>query len=296
MKKLRIITTGAKGQLGRSIADVVSQFEEVELIETDREELDVTKQGSLEKYLQDKPSFLPTVLINCAAYTAVDLAETHDEEAYALNSFAPAYLAMSCSLLDMMMIHISTDYVFDGRASEPYLEDSPKSPLSVYGETKSVGEDNVYRFLGLRSLVVRTSWLYSPFGENFVQKMCKLSHEKGTLRVVSDQVGCPTYAPHLADALIRIALDAIELGHFQTKVVHYSDRGACSWYDLAKEAIALMGNKECQLIPITTEEYGKTPATRPRYSVLSHRYLQEYYKVSPPEWIEGLKQFAMIKR
>lgn len=296
MKKLRIITTGAKGQLGRSIADVVSLFDEVELLETDREELDVTQQGALEEYLQSRHSFLPTVLINCAAYTAVDLAETTDEEAYNLNSFAPAYLAMSCSLLDMMMIHISTDYVFDGASSEPYLEDAEKSPLSVYGETKSVGEDNVYRFLGLRSLVVRTSWLYSPYGENFVNKICRLSYERDSLRVVSDQIGSPTYAPHLAEALIRIALQAVEQGHFQTKTIHYSNVGACSWYDLAKEAIVRMGNAECEVSPVTTEEYGKTPATRPKYSVLSHRCLQEHYHITPPEWIEGLHQLAMIKR
>lgn len=289
MKKLRIILTGANGQLGRSLQRVASErFPEVELLATDYQELDVTQQGALEDYLADKHSFLPSILINCAAYTAVDKAESEDEAAYQLNSFAPAYLAMSCGMLDMMMIHISTDYVFDGNKAEPYLEDEPHQPLSVYGETKSVGEENVQRMLGLRALIVRTSWLYSAYGHNFVDTMIRLSRERDELRVVDDQFGSPTYAGHLAEALLRIALSAQEQGYFTTPVVHYTNSGSCSWYQLASAAVELLGNPECRILPVSTEEYGQSIARRPKNSVLSHRRLTEVYGITPPSWQDGL--------
>lgn len=289
MKTLRVIITGAKGQLGRSLLEIgTSKFPQIEFVPTDYEDLDVTQQGALEDFLASRPSFLPSILINCAAYTAVDKAESDDEAAYQLNSFAPAYLAMSCAMLDMMMIHISTDYVFSGEASEPYLEDSPVEPISVYGETKAVGEDNVHRMIGLRGLVVRTSWLYSNFGRNFVDTMLRLSREREELRVVCDQVGSPTYASHLAEALLRIALVGQERGYFPVDTIHYTNSGTCSWYDLAQEAIRLMGNKDCRVQPVTTEEYGPTPAKRPRYSVLGHRRLEEHFGITPPSWQAGL--------
>lgn len=289
MKRLRIILTGAEGQLGRSLQQVAQeQFPEIEIIATDREELDICKQDALEDYLRSRPSYLPTMLINCAAYTAVDKAEEDDEAAYALNSFAPGYLALSCSAMDMMMIHLSTDYVFDGEAREPYLEDSSTSPRSVYGETKAVGEENVQRFLGLRSLVVRTAWLYSPFGGNFVDTMLRLSRERRELSVVDDQIGSPTYSLHLAEALLQIALQALERGYFPVGTIHYTNTGSCSWYQLAKRAIELMGNGACTLRSISTSEYGATKAQRPKYSVLSHRWLMEHFGIVPPTWEEGL--------
>lgn len=292
MKKLRIIITGARGQLGQSLLALAPDFPELELIATDLPELDITGQGALETFLSMRPSTLPTTLINCAAYTAVDKAETDEDAAYSLNSFAPAYLAISCSQLDMMMIHISTDYVFAGDADTPYLEDHPKAPLSVYGETKAVGEENVQRFLGLRSLIVRTAWLYSPYGQNFVKTMLRLSHERDRLRVVDDQLGAPTYAPHLAEALLRIALLGEQQGYFQTPIVHYTNEGSCSWHELATEAIRLMGNPNCAVQAISTEEYGATAARRPHYSVLSHRYLEKYFDIHPPHWRDGLQDFA----
>lgn len=290
MKKLRIILTGAKGQLGQSVCTAVrEQFPEIELIATDREELDVCEQGSLEHFVYTQPSHLPTMLINCAAYTAVDRAEQEDEVAYALNSFAPGFLAHSCLAMDMMMIHISTDYVFDGRAERPYTEEDSINPLSVYGETKAVGEENVRRFLGLRSLVVRTSWLYSPYGRNFVKTMISLSHERDEISVVNDQIGCPTYAPHLAEALLRIALDAVERGYFVVNTLHYSNSGATTWYDLARHSIELMGRRDCLVKPITTAEYSGAVASRPMYSVLSHALLEKSYGITPPMWEEGLE-------
>lgn len=293
MKKLRIILTGARGQLGQSIQSIASKhYPEIELLLTDRESLDVKEQGALEQFLRDKPSLLPSILINCSAYTAVDKAESDEEAAYALNSFAPGYLALSCSLLDMMMIHVSTDYVFDGKATTPYLEDHPTSPTSVYGKTKEVGEENVARLLGLRGLVVRTSWLYSPYGKNFVKTMLALSESREEVSVVCDQIGSPTYAPHLANALLNIALQATDKGYFTRPLIHYSDEGACSWFDLARLAITRIGNKECLVRAISTKEYGKTPAERPQYSVLSHRYLTEAYGITPPSWMQGIEDLA----
>lgn len=290
MKRLRIILTGADGQLGRSLQEVARRyFPEIELVPTDKTELDICEQDALEHYMRSHPSYLPTMLINCAAYTAVDQAEEDDDAAYALNSFAPGYLALSCSAMDMMMIHISTDYVFDGEASEPYLEDNPTAARSVYGQTKAVGEENVLRFLGLRGLVVRTAWLYSPFGHNFVDTMLRLSKERKELAIVDDQVGSPTYSMHLAEALLRMALMAEEHGHFPVSIVHYTNSGTCSWYDLAERAIRLMGNGACRLRRIKTEDYVGGKAQRPSYSVLSHRWLKEYFAISPPSWEEGLR-------
>lgn len=296
MKRLRVVLTGANGQLGQAISQVAKErFPEIELLPLGEADLDVRVQGALQDILSRKPSYLPTILVNCAAYTAVDQAEDDDDEAYAVNSYAPGYLALSCSLMDMMMIHISTDYVFDGIATTPYLEDSPKSASNVYGQTKAVGEENVQRFLGLRGLIVRTSWLYSQTANNFVMKMCQLSRERDKLSVVSDQIGSPTYAPHLADAILRISLLAQERGYFPCPITHYSNRGACSWYDLAREAILLMGNRQCELEPITTDMY-PTKAKRPAYSVLSLAGLQKHFDITPPTWQEGLRDLQETLR
>lgn len=292
MKTLRVILTGASGQLGQCIQEEAERFPEIELIATDKETLDVTNQGALELFLRDKPSCLPSVLINCSAYTAVDQAELQSEEAYLLNSFAPAYLAMSCSQLDIIMIHISTDYVFNGETSTPYLEDEEPSPLSVYGKSKAVGEENVFRLLGARSLTVRTSWLYSRYGSNFVKKIITLSRTQDSLRVVDDQIGSPTYAPHLANALLKIALFSCEQGYFPIKAIHYTNSGSCSWYELAREAIDLMGNKACPIQGIRSTELDQVGAPRPKYSVLSHRYTRQIFGLQPPTWQEGLKELA----
>ncbi len=294
MKKLRIILTGADGQLGQSVQTVASRdFTEIEVVPTNRSTLDVSQQGVLEDFVRRHPSSLPTLLVNCAAYTAVDKAETEDEEAYELNSFAPGFLAYSCSLMDMMMIHISTDYVFDGTAQEPYAEDDEAKPLSVYGASKAVGEENVRRFLGLRSVTIRTSWLYSPYGKNFVKTMIRLSHEREQIAVVDDQLGSPTYAPHLADAILHIALDAVERGYFPYSTIHYTNKGACSWCKLAEYSINLMGNKACQVKAISSEEYTQTQAKRPKYSILSLKRLEETYGITPPRWEEGLLEMSL---
>lgn len=289
MKSLRIVLTGANGQLGKSLQSVVqASFPEVELLAFSKADLDVRQQGALERVMRFYPSCLPTILVNCAAYTAVDLAEEYEDIAYELNSYAPGYLAYSCSLLDMMMIHISTDYVFDGSKVSPYSEDYPINPLSVYGQTKAIGEENVQRFLGLRALILRTSWLYSMIGKNFVTKMLDLSQKQGRICVVRDQIGSPTYAVHLAKAIVHIAQQAVRQGHFPCTIVHYSNRGACSWYDLAREAIRLMGNPDCFVESIPFSSY-PTKVRRPAYSVLDLTGLQVHFNIVPPLWQEGLR-------
>lgn len=295
MKKLRIILTGGHGQLGSSIQQVCkASYPEIELVVTDRASLDVSQQGALEDYLKDKPSTLPTIVLNAAAYTAVDKAEEEEDAAYDLNSFAPGYLALSCSQLDLMLIHISTDYVFDGQATTPYLEDSPTNPISIYGRTKAIGEENILRLLPARGLIVRTSWLYSPYGKNFVKTMIRLSQDKTTISVVNDQTGSPTYAPHLADALLKIALQAEQRGFFPQPIIHFTNAGTCTWYDLAKVAIEQLGNAECKVIPISTQEYGQIGAQRPMYSVLSDRYLTAVYGIEPQPWQQGIEDFALF--
>jgi dTDP-4-dehydrorhamnose reductase len=295
MKKLRVILTGGNGQLGSSIQQVCkASYPEIKLVVTDRASIDVSQQGALEDYLKDKPSTLPTIVLNAAAYTAVDKAEEEEDEAYDLNSFAPGYLALSCSQLDLMLIHISTDYVFDGHATTPYMEDSPTNPISVYGRTKAVGEENILRLLPARGLIVRTSWLYSPYGKNFVKTMIRLSQDKTAISVVNDQTGSPTYAPHLADALLKIALQAEQRGFFPQPIIHFTNAGTCTWYDLAKATIEQLGNVECKVIPISTEEYGQVGAQRPMYSVLSHRYLTAVYGIEPQPWQQGIEDFALF--
>ena len=233
-------------------------------------------------------------MLNAAAYTAVDKAEEEEDAAYDLNSFAPGYLALSCSQLDLMLIHISTDYVFDGQATTPYLEDSPTNPISIYGKTKAVGEENILRLLPARGLIVRTAWVYSPYGKNFVKTMIRLSQDKTTISVVNDQTGSPTYAPHLADALLNIALQAEQRGFFPQPIIHFTNAGTCTWYDLAKAAIEQLGNAECTVMPISTQEYGQIGAQRPIYSVLSHRYLTAVYGIEPQPWQQGIEDFALF--
>ena len=179
-----------------------------------------------------------------------------------------------------MLIHISTDYVFDGQATSPYLEDSPTNPISVYGRTKAVGEENILRLLPARGLIVRTSWLYSPYGKNFVKTIIHLSQDKTTISVVNDQMGSPTYAPHLADALLKIALQAEQKGFFPQPIIHFTNAGTC--------------NAECTVMPISTQEYGQIGAQRPMYSVLSHRYLTAVYGIEPQPWQQGIEDFALF--
>lgn len=288
-RKIRLISIGSKGQLGRSIEAVCRTHPSIEYLGLDRAQLDIREQGALESYLRTRPSSLPSVVVNCAAYTSVDAAESHEGEAYAVNAYGAGYLAYSALANDLLMIQISTDYVFDGSATSPIAEDAEPSPLSVYGETKYMGEYNVRHLLDLRGLVLRTSWLYSPYGVNFVHRMRELAQGHKQLRIVRDQIGSPTYAPHLAEAIVRLALVAVQEGCFRAQTLHYAGAGACSWYDLARATIEL-GGYDTEVVPITTAEY-PTAARRPAYSVLSSERIGSLYGIEPQPWIEGLREY-----
>lgn len=286
-KTYRLIITGAQGQLGRSIQALAPSFPCIEFVYTDLEELDICQPFSLDRLTQGLTSSLPTLVVNCAAYTAVDLAERESEVADRLNHQAVRLLAESCQRLGYMMIQVSTDYVFDGAASRPYTEDAPTNPLGVYGRTKRLGEESIVQTLGSRGLVVRTAWLYSPYGRNFVLTMLRLADEREELKVVADQVGSPTYAPNLAEAIVRISQQSLERGTFSRPYLHYTDAGVCSWYDLAYYTIKESGKTRCNVLPITTQDY-PTPAARPAYSVLSKEGIRADYGIEPPHWTDGV--------
>ncbi len=286
-----IILSGAGGQLGRSVVDAVGRFPHVRLYAATHADWDIAEAGGLERYCarQDIDDTLPTIVLNAAAYTAVDKAEQERDEARRINTEAPGLLAVDCARMGFLLLHISTDYVFDGTASQPLDEDAATHPLNHYGVTKIMGEEALLGFMPEgKALVVRTGWLYSPFGNNFALTMLRLGAERTMLNVVADQVGTPTYAPHLAECLMYICSQAATEGSFRTRLLHYSDSGVCSWYDMAYTLLHRAGLMPSEGIhPITTAQY-PTPAARPAYSVLSKQRLQKLYNIVPPHWSVGL--------
>ena len=286
MKK--IIVTGASGQLGSELKQLSSRLNNAHFIYTDYQELDITDSTSLNSFINDhKPIFV----INCAAYTAVDKAETEPDKAELLNATAVKNLADACSKNNSYFIHISTDYVFDGLAHIPYKEDDSTSPTSIYGKTKVQGEQ--YALAYKQSIIIRTAWLYSSFGNNFVKTMFRLGSERNELGVVFDQVGTPTYAADLAEAIIQIIEKVIaNPASFQGGVYHYSNEGVCSWYDFAKK-IMQIGNRTCNVYPIETKDY-PTPAKRPYYSVLNKKKVKDIYHIHIPHWEDSLVRCMKI--
>lgn len=302
---LYVIVSGGEGQLGLSIAERALRYPNLSCLHVGREALDLNKnpdklRAQLSRLLPSTfdSSFNKLVLINSAAYTAVDMAETDRESAFALNQDAAGKLAQLVAEIPQAgMIQMSTDFVFDGQNHQPYAEDDTTAPLSVYGQSKLGGEYLVRASLPLgRRLIVRTSWLYSPFRKNFVLSMLRLSADRESLGVVMDQVGSPTYAPHLADALLQIALSYEQEGSFREPLLHISDSGLASWYDLAAYALRLYyPDRPYDIRPIGTAEY-PTTAVRPAYSVLSTRLLRETYGICPPHWTEGVHKLIDLER
>lgn len=274
-----ILITGASGQLG-------SEFQKVgfsildEVFFTDVAELDITNYEAIEAFV--KLHEIDTI-INCAAYTAVDRAEDEPEKAALLNTVAAGNLARVAYEEDCLLIHVSTDYVFDGTADVPYTEKNKTAPQSVYGATKLAGEEAINKSHCL-AIIIRTAWLYSAFGNNFVKTIRRLGMEKGELNVVVDQVGTPTYAEDLAKAIVKIIGDdgvAEKAG-----IYHFSNDGFCSWYDFAKEII-LQSDIRCEVHPVTTEQY-PTKAKRPAYSILDKTKIMREFGVEVPEWKDAL--------
>ena len=274
----KILITGANGQLGKEFQKISSFFSQFDFIFLSREDLPIHNFEEVRKVFEDNH---PQYLINCAAYTAVDRAEQEKELAFLVNGEAVGVLAAVCKEHNTKFIHISTDYVFDGAASAPYKEDSPTNPQGVYGSSKLEGEKQAMQ-INPDCLIIRTSWVYSEFGKNFVKTMLKLIHEKDKINVVNDQIGTPTYAKDLANAILQI----ISTETWHPGIYHYSNDGVISWYDFAKLLKEFSGSS-CQIHPISTSEY-PTPAKRPPYSVLDKNKIQQVYNIRLRNWQDSL--------
>jgi len=281
---MKVLVTGANGQLGSEIKSRVLEFPEFEFLLTDVEELDLTDFDAVQQFCEKEQ---PAFIVNCAAYTAVDVAETDAELATLINKKVPEFLGKVARLIDAKVIHVSTDYVFDGMACRPYTEADLVDPDSVYGKTKLNGEIALVKE-DPKAIIIRTSWLYSAYGKNFVKTMTKLGEERDELTVVCDQVGTPTYAADLADAILTILKQtANDDSNWKAGIYHYSNEGVCSWYDFAK-AIHELQEISCSVHPISTEEY-PTPAKRPAYSVLDKSKIKRNFGISIPYWRDSLK-------
>ena len=275
---MNILITGCNGQLGNEIQLLEESHPQHTYFNTDVAELDITNQDAIEAFVNDNQI---DGIVNCAAYTAVDKAEENEELCTKLNAEAPAYLAAAIGKRRGWMIQISTDYVFDGTQHTPYTEEADTCPNSVYGKTKLVGELNVQKFCA-QSMIIRTAWLYSTFGNNFVKTMIRLGKEKPELGVIFDQIGTPTYARDLAVAIFA----AIEQG-IVPGIYHFSNEGVISWYDFTKAIHRIAGITTCHVRPLHTSEY-PTPAKRPHYSVLDKTKIKQTYNIEVPYWEESL--------
>ena len=275
---MKILITGCNGQLGNEMQLLEKENPQHTYYNTDVAELDITDQQAIERFVDEHAI---DGIVNCAAYTAVDKAEANETLCQLLNAEAPAYLAHAVGRRGGWMIQISTDYVFDGTKHTPYVEDDDTCPNSVYGRTKLVGEINVQK-LCERSMIIRTAWLYSTFGNNFVKTMIRLGREKPELGVIFDQIGTPTYARDLA----RVIMTAVNQG-IRPGIYHFSNEGVTSWYDFTKAIHRLAGITTCRVRPLHTAEY-PTPAARPHYSVLDKTKIKQTYGIDIPYWEESL--------
>lgn len=276
----QILVTGCNGQLGNELQQLASKYEDIQFHFTDKEELDITDRKEVYSFIERHAI---SVVINCAAFTAVDKAESEPELCDLLNHVAPGYLAEAVASIGGTMIHVSTDYVFDGTSCTPYREEDTPNPQTVYGRTKLAGEESVIRSCP-GSMVIRTAWLYSTFGNNFVKTMIRLGKERDSLGVVFDQIGTPTYARDLAQAI----LTAVEKG-IVPGVYHFTNEGVCSWFDFTRAIHRLEGIDDCQVRPIHTDEY-PVPAKRPHYSVLDKSKIRKTYGIDIRWWEDALKE------
>ncbi len=278
----KILITGSNGQLGISLKEKARLYPGIQFVYTDLNELDITNHAECHQYIS---TLNPDFIINCAAYTAVDKAETDVENCYLLNAEAVKSLSDAAKLSNARLIHISTDYVFSGRHFIPYHETDIPDPESVYGQSKLKGEESI---LGEdHVIIIRTSWLYSVHGHNFFRTMHRLTNGQEVVRVIYDQTGTPTYAPDLANVILQIVDASLEdRASFFPGIYHYSAEGITSWYDFACEIAALSGHK-ATIIPVDTSSF-PLPAPRPFYSVLNKMKIKEIYSIEIPHWKESL--------
>lgn len=276
---MKVLVTGAGGQLGSEIRFVSGEFKDLEFSFADKNALDICDFEAVQKALNGYDT-----LINCAAYTAVDKAQSEADKAFEINEKGAFNLAKACEKFGVKLVHISTDYVFDGKAYQPIAENTPTAPLSVYGESKLAGEKAILSQNLAHSCIIRTSWLWSEFGVNFVKTIARLASERNEISVVSDQIGSPTNARDLARTICAILpkLDSIK----DTEIFHYASAGVASWYDFAYEIVRLL-NLSCKVRAIKSSEY-KTAATRPFYSVLDTSKIKAHFGVEIPHWRDSI--------
>lgn len=275
-----ILVTGGNGQLGSELKELASNFTDYNFLFTDVSDLDITAHAKVRAFIENNNI---NVIINCAAYTAVDKAESEPELADAINHLAVANFAQIVKDKNIKLIHISTDYVFDGTNHKPYLETDTPNPQSVYGKTKLDGELAIQKVNHANYIIIRTSWLYSRFGNNFVKTITKLAKDRDTLKVVFDQIGTPTYAKDLALALLELLPRNDVKG-----IYHFSNEGICSWYDFAIEVIR---NQDiiCKIFPVSFHEF-PTKANRPSYSILDKSKIKSY-GIRVPHWKDSLSEY-----
>ena len=278
-----VLVTGANGQLGKELRQLSDLATDFSFSFVTRDELDLSDSVAIQRWFGDKSY---DVIINCAAYTAVDKAESEPDLARAINVTAIETLAGIAKAKKSALIHVSTDYVFDGKNFKPYVESDPTNPQGIYGLTKREGEQALLAINPAKSIIIRTSWVYSSFGSNFVKTMLRLGREREELGVIYDQVGSPTSARDLAVAILAIIrhpkLDTLT----ETEIVHFSNEGICSWFDFAK-AIFEYSAINCQVKPIETKDY-QTPATRPHYSLLNKAKIKKSFDLNIPYWKDSL--------
>lgn len=274
-----VLVTGAEGQLGLSLRKIAGNFSQYNFIYTDKEDLDICNPEVLKAFFENNDIYC---VLHFAAYTAVDKAEQEEGLAEEINSKASLNIAKLCFEHKARLVYISTDYVFEGKDCKPHLPQDETNPLSVYGKTKLKGEENCLKNNPL-TFVIRTSWLYSEFKSNFVKTMISLSQTRDELNVIYDQIGSPTYARDLADFAIR-AIEHID----RNRILHFSNQGVCSWYDFARKAIELWGERNIKINPILTTQY-PTLATRPKFSVFDKSESEDLLKIKIPHWEDSLK-------
>jgi dTDP-4-dehydrorhamnose reductase len=277
---MNILVTGAKGQLGSELKDLTEFVSDMKFFFHDVDSLDISNRSKLEHFFSETNI---DVIVNCAAYTAVDTAEEEKEKAFNINHLAVKHLTEIAQTRKIQLIHISTDYVFDGQHFLPYTEEDHPNPVTVYGISKRKGEEEI---LKMKGMIIRTSWLYSSFGKNFVKTISKFSFERDTLKVIFDQVGSPTYARDLAQTILRIIQHYQKKQHLISGIFHFANEGICSWYDFAYE-ITKHQNSYCNILPIHTHEY-PTKAKRPPYSVLDKTKIKKAFGISIRNWKAGL--------
>ncbi|MDA3816729.1 MAG: dTDP-4-dehydrorhamnose reductase [Prolixibacteraceae bacterium] len=288
----KILVTGANGQLGNEIRRLCKNFPGLEFIFTDVDMLDITNPDAVSVFMEASK---PAIVVNCAAYTDVDRAEDDVKNARKVNALAPQVLAAACAMQSAFLIHISTDYVFDGKKTEPYTEEDEPNPMSVYGSSKLEGEEKIQTVFD-DYVIIRTSWLYSEYGSNFMRKIISKGDESEFVEVVDDQIGSPTYARDLANSIIDIIVKSIlNPQAYLPGIYHYANQGTCSWAEFTQEIFDL-ASVDCKVVPVSTDKF-PTKAKRPAYSVLDTKKVRSSFGIGIPNWRDSLKECILqLKR